>query len=62
MKFLNALEQAQYHIRTLRIIILIAFIINSFLFFGWMHSQSKIQIDVPPQIPQTLSPSSSSHP
>jgi integrating conjugative element protein (TIGR03746 family) len=53
MKFLNALEQAEHHIRTLRMIVVIAFIINSFLFFGWMHSQSKIQVDVPPQIPES---------
>lgn len=53
MKFLNALEQARWHIRTLWIVIVLAFIANGFSIVGWMHSQSKIQVEVPPQIPES---------
>jgi len=53
MKFINALEQARWHIRTLWLVIIIAFIVNALVIFGWMHSQSKIQVEVPPQIPES---------
>ncbi len=51
MKFLNALEQARWHIRTLWIVIVLAFVMNAFAIIGWMHVQSRIQIHVPPHIP-----------
>lgn len=53
MKFLNALEQSKWHIRTLRRVIMILFLVNAFAFFGWMHAQSKITVEVPPQIPES---------
>jgi len=53
MKFINALEQAQWHIRTLWCLLIILLFFNVITIFGWMHSQSKIQIDIPPQIPES---------
>lgn len=53
MKFLNALEQARWHIRTLWLVIVITFTSDILLVFGWIHSQSEITIDVPPQIPES---------
>ncbi len=53
MKFLNVLEQARWHIRSLWCVLIILVMLNSLMLFGWMHSQSKIKIDVPPQIPQS---------
>lgn len=53
MKFLNALEEANRHIRTLWCVLLLAMVINVVTLIGWMHSESKLQIDVPPEIPQS---------
>ncbi len=53
MRFLNALEEAHWHIRTVWFVLLLSFVINSLTLFGWMHSQSKIKIEVPPQIPES---------
>lgn len=53
MKFLNALEQSKWHIKTLWCVIVLAFLVNAFTIFGWMHSQSKIRVEVPPQIPES---------
>jgi integrating conjugative element protein (TIGR03746 family) len=53
MKFLNALEQARWHIRTLWFVIAMAFLVNALAVFGWMHSQTKIKINVPPRIPES---------
>lgn len=53
MKFLNALEQARWHIRTLWIIILLCCMGNGLSIIGWMHSQSKITVTIPPQIPES---------
>ncbi|MCW5588127.1 MAG: TIGR03746 family integrating conjugative element protein [Legionellales bacterium] len=51
MKFLNALEQAKKHVRTLWSVIILLFLVNALALLGWMHSQSKIKIEVPRQIP-----------
>ena len=53
MKFLNALEEAHHHIRTLWCALLIVAAVNVVTLIGWMHSESKLQIDVPPEIPQS---------
>ena len=53
MKFINALEQAHAHIRTLKKSILLLCGINALLVIGWIHSQSSIRIDIPPQIPES---------
>ncbi len=53
MKFINALEQAYWHIRTLWLFILITVVMNVLLIIGWMHSQSKMTIQIPPQIPES---------
>lgn len=53
MKFLNALEQAQWHIRTMWYVIIIVFFVNMLVVLGWMHSQSHIKVIVPPHIPQS---------
>lgn len=53
MKFMNVLDQARWHIRTLWGVLIIAFMINVLTIFGWMHSQSKIKIEIPPQIPES---------
>jgi len=51
MKYLNAIEQSQLHIRTLwRIIGLLALVLF-FTMYGWLHTQSKIKVEIPPQIP-----------
>ncbi|MBX9706100.1 MAG: TIGR03746 family integrating conjugative element protein [Gammaproteobacteria bacterium] len=51
MKFLNALEQSKSHIRSLWYAIALAIFINAVTLLGWMHSQSTIRIQIPPQIP-----------
>ncbi len=53
MKFLNALEEAHRHIKTLWCALVIAAAVNMVTLAGWMHSESKLQIDVPPEIPQS---------
>lgn len=53
MKYLNALEQSQQHVRTLWKVLIIFFCINLFSLVGWAHSQSKIQIVVPPAVPES---------
>lgn len=53
MKFLSALEQANWHIRTLWFVILIFFGINVVLLLGWIRSQSNITVHVPPYIPES---------
>lgn len=51
MKFINALEQAKAHIRSLWYVIVLAIVVNAITLVGWMHSQSKIRVQIPPQIP-----------
>lgn len=53
MKFLNALEQSNWHVRTLWKIIFLLFFVIFLELFGWMHSQSKIRINIPPYIPES---------
>ncbi len=53
MKFLNALEQARWHIRSLWCVVILVVLINILSVFGWLHTQSKIRIEVPPQIPES---------
>ena len=53
MRFLNAVEQAKWHIKTLWKGLAILALLNAFTLFGWMHAQSKIRIAIPPQIPQS---------
>ncbi len=53
MKFLNALEQARWHIRTLWCLLIIVFLMNVLAVFGWIHAQSKIQVVLPPEIPES---------
>ena len=53
MKFLNALEEAHRHIKTLWCALVIAAAVNMVTLLGWMHSESKLQIDVPPEIPES---------
>jgi len=53
MKFMNAIEQARYHIITLWGALLLSFLLNIFLIFGWYYNQNHIRIDIPPEIPQT---------
>ena len=53
MKFLSALEQARWHIRTLWFVVVIMIGINVLLVVGWIHSQSKISVQIPPRIPES---------
>lgn len=53
MRFINAVEQANWHIKTLWKALILLIIIETLTLYGWMHAQSKIRIDVPPQIPQS---------
>ena len=53
MRFLNAVEQAKWHITTLWKGLAILALLNALTLFGWMHAQSKIRIAIPPQIPQS---------
>ena len=53
MRFMNVLEQARWHIRTLWRVLIILIAINILTVFGWMNSQSKIKVDIPPQIPES---------
>lgn len=53
MKFLNALEQARWHIRSLWCVVVLVVLMNVLAVFGWLHTQSKIRIEVPPQIPDS---------
>lgn len=53
MKFLSALEQAQWHVRTLWKVVIVAFAINTMVLLGWMHAQAKIQIEIPPAVPES---------
>ncbi len=51
MKFLNALEQAKWHILSLYVVIVFLTIISVGLMFGWHASQSSLTIHYPPEIP-----------
>jgi len=53
MKYLNAIEQAQLHHRTLKRIILLLSLILALVIYGWIHAQSKIKVEIPPQIPES---------
>ncbi len=53
MKFLNALEQSKWHIRSLWRVSFLLFLTNALVLLGWMHSQSKIKIEVPRHIPES---------
>ena len=53
MKFLNALEQARRHIHSLWCVVILVVLMNVLSVFGWLHTQSKIRIEVPPQIPES---------
>jgi len=53
VRFLNALEQAHWHIRTLWRVIIVALVINIVVIVGWIHSPTRLKIMVPPHIPQS---------
>jgi len=51
MKFMNALEQAKWHIFSLYVIIIILFFLNLGLVIAWCSTQSNLTIHLPPEIP-----------
>lgn len=53
MKFINVLEQAKWHIKTLWLILAIVIGLEIFTLIGWMHSESKITVHIPPRIPES---------
>ena len=53
MKYLNAIEQARIHIRTLRQFIILLAMILVLLIYGWIHAQARIKVEIPPQIPES---------
>ncbi len=53
MKYLNAIEQARLHQRTLKQVIFLLVLLLCLLIFGWTHAQSKIKVEIPPQIPES---------
>jgi len=53
MKFLNALEQSKAHIRSLWMVLGLMVLMDALAIFGWMHTQSRIRIEIPPRIPES---------
>ncbi len=53
MKYLNAIEQARIHIRTLQQFIILLVMILVLLIYGWIHAQARIKVEIPPQIPES---------
>ncbi len=53
MRFQNALENARLALQILATAFLVSIIINILLIIGWHGAQSKVNVYIPPQIPQT---------
>lgn len=53
MKYMNAIEQARLHIRTLWRVLTLLVVILGFTIYGWVHAQAKIKVEIPPQIPES---------
>lgn len=51
MKFQNVLENARLSIQILMLSLVLSFILNLLLIFGWHSAQTKIEVHLPPQIP-----------
>ena len=53
MKFQNALENARLSLKILAAAFITSFILNVLLVIGWHGAQSKVNVYIPPQIPQS---------
>lgn len=51
MRFQNVLENARLTIQVLVLGLVLLFILNVFLIFGWHGAQKRIEVHLPPQIP-----------
>lgn len=53
MKYINAIEQARSHLYTLKQVIYLLIFFLLLTIYGWIHTQSKIKVEIPPQIPDS---------
>lgn len=51
--FINALEQARHHVRSLWIAVGLSFAVNIVLILGWIAKDNQLTVILPPQIPQS---------